>query len=43
MKQDILLVQPNNNNNNNNYHNHQLLQTGFLRVILKRALRDLYH
>ena len=28
---------------NNNYHNHQLLQTGFLRVILKRALRDLYH
>ena len=28
---------------NNNYHNHQLLQTGFLRVILKRTLRDLYH
>ena len=28
--------------NNNNYHFHQLLQTGFLRIILKRALRDLY-
>ena len=28
---------------NNNYHNHQLLQTGFLPVILKRTLRDLYH
>ena len=28
---------------NNNYHNHQLLQMGFLREILKRALRDLYH
>ena len=25
---------------NNNYHNPQLLQTGFLRVILKRTLRD---
>ena len=24
---------------NNNYHNHQLLQAGFLRVLLKRALR----
>ena len=30
-----------NKNNNNNYHNLQLLHTGFLRVILKRALRDL--
>ena len=29
--------------NNNNYHNHQLLQMGFLRVILKQVLRDLYH
>ena len=25
------------------YHNHQLLQTGFVPVILKRTLRDLYN
>ena len=27
----------------NNYHNNQLLQTGFLRVILKRTQHDFYH